>query len=370
MDFNLTKQQVAIRDNARAVLQNHVCTQKIRGWEKTCDGTSLELWNEVVKNGWSRLSLPASFGGIGGYLEFCVFLEELGRSGASLPFVSCLGISATILEYSPNGSFRNLYLQEIAEGKIIAPALIDEKSRNEWDTGNLPVLFSGDEYKLSGRKILVPFGRSADGFIVTARTPDDDFAILVVDSSFDGISIVPHKTEIGVPLFWIEFTDVLVSHDRIINTGKDAEEAVRSALRKGALLATSEAVGLCETIKNLSAEYVTSRHAFGKPIGSFQAVAHPCADMHIRIETIRILTQQAAWMLDTGKVATEEIESTKALANELFERLANDAFCMHGAQGYAEACDLQIFLRRIRGFCATIGETHESFERAAQAINL
>ena len=138
----------------------------------------------------------------------------------------------------------------------------------------------------------------------------------------------------------------------------------------GTLLSIAEAIGYTEAIKEMTAEYVSKRVAFGRPIGTFQAVAHPCADMHISSEAIRMLTYEAAWRLDNEKEAVEEVMSTKALANELFERVANDAFCVHGAEGFYERCDVQLFMRRVRSFCATLGETHETLDRAAIAIGM
>jgi len=371
MDFLLTDHQIDLQSTACGAVLGAYTTQNIRDAEKSADGFPREIWDEGVRLGWSGLSTPEAFGGDGGdLLDLCALLEEVGRSGATLPLVASAGVSATMLKQAPSSPHRDRCLSEIAAGKIIAPALIDENGRNEWDAVQLPLRSQGTSHILSGTKVFVPFGSNADELLVTAVNADRETAILVVNSAAEGVSITRHHSEVGVPLSWVEFRDVEVPEERIIHQGEGAVAAIRAALRVGALLATAEAVGTCDAIKKIATEYVTERKAFGRSIGTFQAVAHPCADMHISIETIRVLTQEAAWLLDTGKDAVEEIESTKALANELFERAANDAFCMHGAEGYAEACDLQLFMRRIRGFCQTMGETQECLERAAQAVGI
>lgn len=371
MDFTLSDKQVELQETARGVVLGKYTSQSIRETEKSSESFPRAIWEEGIKLGWPGVSIPEEFGGDGGSLQdLCALLEEVGRSGASIPLVVGTGLVATILKNAPAGAYRDQSLSAIASGKIFAPALVDENGRNEWDKVQLPLVADGDDFKLSGKKVFVPFGSSADTLLVTAVTPDGDTAILVVDAAADGVSITRHQSNVGTPLSWVEFNNVQIPAEQIVHKGEGAEAAIRIGLQTGGLLATAEAVGTSEAIKTIAADFVKARHAFGRPIGMFQAVAHPCADMHISIGTIRILTQEAAWMVDAGREAAEEMESTKALANELFERVANDAFCMHGAQGYAEECDLQLFMRRIRGFTNLMGETQESFERAAQAAGI
>lgn len=371
MDFLLSERQIELQNMAQNEVLANFTSQHIRETECSTECFSRDIWHEGIKRGWPGIAVPEEFGGSGGgLLDMCALLEEIGRSGALLPLVASAGISAKILLSAPQSAQRDRCISEIAAGKIFAPALIDEAGRNEWDTVQLPIKEDGENFLISGRKILVPYAAIADELIVTAITKDKETVLLVVDPAIDGISITPHQSEVGTPLSMVNFSNAHVPRDRVIHSGDNSITAIHAGLRTGALLATAEAIGHCEAIKTISTKFVSQRHAFGQPIGAFQAVAHPCADMHINIETIRILTQQAAWLVDTGRGAAEEIESTKALANELFERLANDAFCMHGAHGYAEECDLQIFMRRIRGFCQTLGETHESLERAAQAVGM
>lgn len=371
MDFNLSDRQVDLQEKARALLDNEFSANLMREAEHSSEGFPRAIWNKGTELGWPGMMVQENSGGQGGsLLDACMLLEEIGRAGATLPLVASSGLSAAILQRSPKGTHRDQGLKDIAAGKIIAPALIDEQGRNEWDTVRLPLTADGNAYTLSGRKILVPFGSSADGLLVTALTTDGETAIIIIDPATQGISIVPHNSGAGVPMSSVEFDNVQISHDQLIVQGLDAGAALENGLHIGSLLATAEAIGLSETIKKLTTEYVSQREAFGQPIGAFQAVAHPCADMHINAETIRLLVYQAAWLIDNGKDAIEEIASTKALANELFERGANDAFCFHGANGFAADFDVQLFMRRIRSFCATMGETHESFERAAQAVGI
>ena len=371
MDFNLSDKQTELQKSTKRFFDEKFSIESLRKAEESDEGFPRAIWDDGIRLGWAGTHLSEELGGGGGgLLDMCVLLEEIGRAGATLPLVTSSGVSATILKGVPQGPHRDHCLTDIAAGKIISPALIDEQSRNEWDDVRLPITADGDGYTLSGKKILVPFGSSADEFLVTAVSPKGEATLVVVDPSSEGISITRHHASTGIPMSSVAFNDVRVSKERVIGLGTDALTALHAGLQAGSLLATAEAIGLCEAIKKMTAEYVSAREAFGQPIGKFQAVSHPCADMHIKIEMIRILSQEAAWLADNGRNAAEEIGSTKALANEFFERIANDAFRFHGAFGYAIECDLQPFMRRVRAFCQTMGETHESLERAAQAVGI
>lgn len=368
MDFSLSFVQAQLKESTRRMLGDRLSTQQIREAEESADGFPRAVWEEGIQLGWSGISLPEEFGGGGcSLLDMCVLVEETGRGGATLPLVVSSGMAATILERSPRSGHRDRCLSEIAAGKIVCPALIDEQGRNEWDEVRLPITAEG---QLSGKKILVPFASVADELLVTAVTPDGDTTIVVVDPNSEGVSITRHHAKVGVPMFAVEFNDVPVPVEKMIHRGEGARTALHAGLQTGSLLATAEAVGLCEALIKMSAEYVTVREAFGQPIGAFQAVAHPCADMRINTDTVRLLLHEAAWLVDNGREALEEIASTKALANEFFERLANDAFRVHGAIGYSNEYDLQLYTRRLQGFCQTLGETQESLERAAVALGI
>ena len=366
MKFGLSFVQAQLQESTRRMLEDRLSTDLIREAEESADGFPRSIWEEGIQLGWPGMSLPEAFGGGDcSLLDMCVLVEELGRGGATLPLVASSGVAATLLERSPQGEHRDRVLSDIAAGKVICPALIDEQGRNEWDEVRLPISAEG---QLSGKKILVPFASVADELLVTAVTPDGDTTIVVVDPNAEGVSITRHHAKVGVPLFAVEFNDVGVAAE--VHRGEGARSALDAGLQTGSLLSTAEAVGTSEALIKMSAEYVTVRKAFGQPIGAFQAVAHPCADMRINTDTVRLLVYEAAWLMGTGRDASEEVASTKALANEFFERLANDAFRVHGAIGYSNEYDLQLYTRRLQGFCRTLGETQESLERAAVALGL
>lgn len=369
MDFRLSSVQVEIRERARQLLAEF-STDHVRDAEVSADGFPRALWEAGIRLGWPKLSVPAEFGGGGGLLDLCVALEETGRAGATLPLVGCSGTVATMLQRAPAGDHRDRLLQEIASGTIVAPALIDEDGRNEWDDPRIELQLAGDDFVLSGTKVLVPFASVADELLITAVTAAGESAIVAVEAVADGVTITRHHSKVGVPLASVTLSDVHVSSSRIIQVGDDARASLEAGLHAASLLASAEAVGMCEALVTMTAEHATQRSVFGRPLGTFQAVSHPCADMRVSVDAIRILVQQAAWLVDNGHGADEEIPATKALANEHFERVSNDAYRLHGALGFSTECDVQLYTRRLQGFFGSFGETQECYERAAAAVGM
>lgn len=363
MQFHLSAAQENLREQVRRVLDERFSTTRLREAEGSDHGFPQDLWDAGVHQGWAAHAGHS-------LLDTCVLLEEVGRSGVTLPLVTSAGVATTILRHSPPGPVRDTALQAIAAGGIIAPALIDEHGRNEFDAVRLPLTAAGDGYTVSGAKVFVPFASAATELLVTVVTSSGDTAIALVDTAADGVSISRHQTKVGVPLSSVGFDEVSVPADRLLIQGEAADAALRAGLDVGSLLSTAEAVGMSEALIAMTAAYVTGRRAFDRPIGAFQAVAHPCADMRISADAIRILVQQAAWLVDSEMGADEEIPATKALANEHFQRLANDAFRLHGALAFSNECDVQLYMRRLQGFFTTFGETQESYERAAAALGM
>lgn len=371
MDFHLSPAQQDLQERAQRLLTDGFSSAQVREAEASAERYPRAVWEAATAQGWPGLAVDAVSGhGEHGLLDLCVLLEEVGRAAATLPLVVSSGVAATMLHDSPHGDERDRLLGDIASGAIVTPVLIDEQGRNEWDSVRLPLVPHDDGYRVTGTKVLAPFAAVARELLVTAATSDGAVAIVAIDASDRGVMITTHHTKVGVPLASVHFDDVHVSAEHVVHQGPGAQRALDAGLQIGTLLSTAEAVGMCEALIAMTAAYVTERQAFGRSIGTFQAVAHPCADMRVSADAVRILVHQAAWLLDNGRSADEEVPATKGLANEHFQRVANDAYRLHGALGFSVECDVQLYMRRLQGFFGSFGETQESYERAAAAVGM
>jgi len=372
MQFNLNEMQVMIQDGARRLLAESLDSEQNAAAEDSQEGFPVDIWSQMSQLGWVGAALPEEVGGGGlSILDLCILAEEIGRAGASLPLVSSSGFSASFLQAIKGSDFTKDLLGRMASSEVIVtPALIDEESRDERSKPRAVLKSGAQGATLSGSKVLVPFAQSAQILLVTALADNGEIIVLAIDRDAKGVNLTRHRATGGHPVFNVTFDNVAVAKDRVLATGDAAQDALAKALDTATILATAEAVGNCEGMLLLAADYATTREQFGTKIGSFQAVAHPIADMRIQTDAIRLLVFEAAWMLDQGKDVTLAVSETKAMANEEIVKMVHAGHAVHGAIGYTMEYDLQLFTRRARAFCLSYGDTHSQTERAAAALGL
>lgn len=372
MQFNLNEMQTLIQDGARRLLTESLDSEAKRDVEVSEHGFSTEVWSQMSELGWTGAALPEAVGGGGlGTLDLAVLAEEFGRAAVSVPLIVSSGFSAEMLQNVDETAFVTETLKSIAGGDaIVTAALIDKGARDERSTPLARVQKGNAGGTVSGSKIMVPYASSAQLLLVSVLTEDDEPALVAVDKAAKGVSFDRHMATGGHPLFSVEFDNVEIDADRILATGAAAQQALNKALDVAAILSTAEAVGNCEGMLLLSAEYAATREQFGTKIGSFQAVAHPLADIRIQTDAIRLLVMETAWMLDNGKDVTLEVAETKALANDAVVKMVHSGHAAHGAIGYTMEYDLQLYSRRARAFCLAYGDTQSQTERAAVALGL
>ena len=372
MQFHLNETQQMLRDGARRLFANEFDSAKARAIEASADGFSAESWSQLTRLGWNSVALPETAGGGGlGVLELCVLAEELGRAAASTPLLISSGVAASCLKLIPSHPLaRQLRNMLASTDSVITTALIDGSGRDERSQPSLPLQGGENGLRLSGIKQLVPYASIARVLLVSTSTADGETAILAIDRESPGLTFRRNQTLGADPLFEVRFDDVRVSDDRVLARGPAAVAALDRSLEVATVVAMAEAVGYCEGIICLTVEHAKVREQFGQAIGAFQAVSHPLADMRIQTDACRLLTLEAAWLLEQGRLAELEIASAKVLANEAVEKITVDGHRLHGAIGYSKEHDVQLYTRRARAFCVAWGDTERQIERAATALGL
>lgn len=372
MQFELNETQRMIRDGARRLLSTEFDSAKARAVEASADGYSPEIWSQLTDLGWSSVMVPETAGGGGlGVLELCVLAEEMGRAAASTPLLISSGMAATCLKSIPSHPLATRLLNMLANtDSVITAALIDESGRDERTPPRLLLQAGESGLQLSGIKQLVPYASVAQVLLVSTSTTDGEMAIVAIDGDSPGLEVRRNRTLGADPLFEVRFDAVTVTDDRVLVRGPVAAGALDSSLVVATVLAMAEAVGYCEGIIRLAVEHAKVREQFGQAIGAFQAVSHPLADMRIQTDACRLLTLEAAWLLDQGRSAELEIASAKVLANEAVGKITVDGHRLHGAIGYSKEHDVQLYTRRARAFCVAWGDTERQIERAAVALGL
>ena len=336
MDFALTEEQVALRDLAGQILSEQLPPERLREIETgDADWFAADVWAELAKADLLGLCLPEADGGGGyGLFELALFLEEVGKAVAPVPLHATLALGALPIARFGTEAQRGELLPKVIDGTLVLSAALSEGS-----VGLPPAVPSteavadGDGWRITGRKDLVPAAHLAGRVLVPARTGDGTSTVFLVDPAAAGVSQERNTSMNGEPLTSLTFDGVAVGHGDVLGEVDRGAEVTAWVLDRGVIGLCAVQAGVCEAALRTTATYTSERKQFDTPIATFQAVAHRCANAYIDTEAIRLTAHQAAWRIDAGMAASEEIAIAKFWASEGAERVVHAAQHLHGGIG-------------------------------------
>jgi alkylation response protein AidB-like acyl-CoA dehydrogenase len=341
MDFDLSADQAALRDAARELLDDHCGTPRVRAVHDGGQGWDADLWARMVEQGWLGVTVPESAGGLGlGVVELGVLLEELGRHVAPVPFLP----TAATIEVARRAGAADL-AADLVDGSRTACIA--------WSQATASLRSEGG--RLVGRSDPVAFAPVADVALVVA--PDTDGpAVFLVDLEAVGRPPTEPAMDLTRPLGWLEL-------DGANATRLGGPELAAMTLDLGATGVALELLGASDAAMTMAVQYAKDRVQFGRPIGSFQAVKHRCADMLVDVEGIRSSAYWAAWCLSVDDPDRSIAASTaKTWAGDASKRVMASALQVHGGIGFTWEHDLHLFLKRAHLDQLTFGDA--SWHRA------
>jgi alkylation response protein AidB-like acyl-CoA dehydrogenase len=356
MDLTPTPEQVLLVESARGLLAKRSPTSAVRVLEAQGRGFDPNLWREIARLGWTGLEVSPALGGAGaGFVEVVLLAEEMGRVLLPSPFVPTVAMASWLIQTVGDAAQRRRWLPGIATGEIVATVAIAEPdARSLWDAPALTPVGG----RLSGRKCLVPFAADSQLLLIAAA----DASLVAVEHDAPGLTLRPRHTFGGEPAWEARFENTPCE---LVGRG-----GFPSALDRGAVATLAYWVGACERMLLMSVDYARTREQFGRPIGSFQAIAHRCVDMRSDVDALRVLVHQAAWCLATGRSCDVEVGSALAYGLDAVRRVALHAHQVHGAIGFSMEHDLQLFTRRAKAAELTWGPAGLHYERVARAMGL
>jgi alkylation response protein AidB-like acyl-CoA dehydrogenase len=360
MDLDFNEEQEMVRAAAREFLKNESPIRVVREAEQAPGGYSPDLWKKMADLGWLGLPLPEAYdGGGGGYLDAIALIEELGRAVAPVPYISTVVlVGMTLAEFGSEEQKRQV-LPAIANGEAIAAY-----AHNEEDAGWTPAAIAavarrdGDGYVLSGTKLFVAEGEIADYLLVLARTGGagaDGLTMFLVPARTAGIETAPMNSFARDRLAEVQLRDVRLPASARVGAEGQGWAIAQATLNRGAVAQCIETVGAMASAFEMAVEYAKNRVQFGKPIGSFQAIQHHCANMAVDLDGARLITYQAAWKLDQGLATAADVAQTKIWVNQAAQRVAILAHQVHGGIGATWDYDLHMYTRRIKAADAKYG---------------
>ena len=366
MDLDFTEEQVMFRTMARDFMAKECPSTLVRELEESDEGYSPELWRKIAKLGWLGLTFPENHGGSGGdSLDLAILYDEMGRALFPSPHLATVVLgSHTILECGSEEQ-KHEFLPKIAGGELLLSlALTEPTFWYEPLAINTKATAQGDDYVISGTKLFVPNANIADYLICVARTknaaaPEEGITLFLVDTHTPGLTCTLLKTidEIGHDKQCeVVFQDVKVPKNNILGELNRGWAPLAKVINLATVALCAEMVGGAQAVLEMSVEYSKERVAFGRPIGSFQALQHKMANMLIEVDGAWLLTYQAAWMLSQGLPCAKQVAMAKAWTSNAYRRVTAEAIQIHGGYGFCTEVDTTLYYRRAKAAEFALGD--------------
>ncbi|MEU6352467.1 acyl-CoA dehydrogenase family protein [Streptomyces sp. NPDC047072] len=362
MNFELSDEQAMVRAASRDLLADHTPVDRLRAGFDT--DTDTELWSAAAELGWAGLALPEEYGGTGlGLVELALVAEETGRALGRVPLLPTAVVGRALAATAP-ATLADEVLPALAAGSAWAAWAFAEP-RAPWSLDGVHATArdsaDGTGYVLDGVKTAVQDAGGARWLLVTARH-DGVPASFLVDRTAPGVTVRRQQVlDLTRAFYEVRLDGVQVIADRRLHAGP-AE--IQRLLDEAAVLHCADALGVMERMLELTVEHTSARVQFGRPIGTFQAVKHACADMALLVHGTRAATSYAAMAADTDspdadRAACAAASHASASAGEVAAR----ALQLHGGIGFTWEHDLHLYLRRARADSVLYGDAGVHRER-------
>lgn len=352
MNFDFSAEQEQLRDQAQRVFADGLQRARV-----VLDSTGLcdrALWAQVQALGWPAAAVAEQDGGLGlTALEQCVLAEEVGRSLAPIPYSSSVLHATTALQQAQGCSEASNLLAELAAGTTTVSVAFVEAGQEVWTARPQARVSDG---RISGHKVMVADAAVAGWFVVAATSEQDagGWGWWRVDSGVEGVSLEAVEAIDRVR----SFADLHLENApcvRLGAPGQGAELAVR-ALDAAAVLSAFEQLGSAEAALAMTVEYVRTRQAFNRVVGSYQAVKHALADVYVANQLARSHCYYGAWALTQAPDQLPRAAAGARLAaTEALNKAAEACVELHGGIGFTWESDAQLFYRRARLLATQLG---------------
>jgi len=371
MNFAFSDEQEELRAAVRRFLAEKSPETEVRRLMDTTEGYDPAVWSQMADQlGLQSLTIPEEFGGSGfTYVELLVVLEEMGAALLCAPFFSSVALAANALLTSGDDEAKKSFLPGIAAGETIATLAITEDN-GKWDFGGIECKASklGDGWVLDGHKMFVIDGHVANLIIVAART-SAGVSLFAVQDDAAGLTRTPLPTmDQTRKQARIEFSGTPAT---LIGADGGAEPGLTKTLDLAAVALAAEQVGGAQHVLDASVEYAKTRIQFGRPIGSFQAIKHKCADMLLEVESAKSAAYYGAWAAASDD---EELPLAASLAksycSEAYFHCAAENIQIHGGIGFTWEHHAHLYFKRAKSSELLLGDPAYHRELLAQRLGI
>ncbi len=371
MNFAFTEEQEELRNIVRSFMEAKSSEASVREQMETDDGYDPAVWSQMAEQmGLQGLHIPEAYGGSGfGYVELGIVLEEMGRGLLCAPFFSSVVLAANTLLQSGDEAAKQAHLPGIASGETIATLAFTEPS-GKWDEAGITMqaTASGDGHTLSGTKSFVLDGSTASLIIVAARTAAG-VSLFAVDGGAAGLTrtvlSTMDQTRKQAKLDFDNTPATLIGED-----GK-GWDVLSTVLDLAAVGLAAEQVGGAQFVLEMAVQYAKDRVQFGRPIGSFQAIKHKCADMLLEVESAKSAAYYGLWCASEMNDELPSVASlSKAYCSEAYFHATAENIQIHGGIGFTWEHPAHLYFKRAKSSELLFGDPTYHREQLAQRIGI
>jgi acyl-CoA dehydrogenase len=351
MNFDFSDDLKLLREQAHKFLSERSSLKSVRKILEGAAPYDAELWRAVADMGWLGAAVPEAYGGAGlGYDGLCVLAEEMGHVLAPIPFSSSIYLASEAILAAGSEAQKQAYLPKLAIGERIGTLAFAEGASNP-DAARIEARVANG--KLSGTKLPVPDGEIAD-FAVVVADGSGEPSLYLADLADSGVTKTSLKSlDPTRNLAKLVFKDVPVEP---LGPAGQAVDLIGALFDRAAVLIAFEQVGGAQACLEMARTYATERYAFGRPIGSFQAIKHKLADVYVATELARSNSYYGAWALSSGAAELPiAAAAARVSAIDAFYLASKENIQTHGGMGFTWEADCHLYYRRAKLLATTIG---------------
>lgn len=367
MKLALTDDQILIRDAAASFLADASNSAAVRRAMDTAHGHDEALWTRIAQElGWCGLSIAEAQGGLGlGVVELALVFEQAGRHLLCSPLFATVGLALPLMQQLASSSAQRQWLPDVAEGRLRVGLSLPGDCDWARDAARVRATHTGTAWRLDGDLGAVLDGASADQLLLFARIDDGQHGLFL---------LARDKVQAQALDSWDRgrrFASVQLRNVPALRLDEDAcpAPALQRATAQARLVLAAEQLGQSQACLDSTVEYTATRKQFGRPIAGFQAVKHRCAEMMVRIESLRSAVYGAASALHAGlPEALMECAAARALAADTAFWCAQEAIQLHGGVGFTWEYDPQLYFKRAQAAVAWLGSAEMLREEIAARL--
>src|SRR6516164_7762 len=373
MNLGVSAEQRELRESVRGFLAERAPLTRVRELMETTDGTDPDVWRQAsAQLGLPGIAVPEEYGGAGfSFAEQAIVLEELGAALFTGPYLASAVLAATALLASDDEAAKKDMLPGIAAGETVATLAFTEDD-GSWDPAAIRLTAAQQTqngWRLDGHKSFVLDGHAADLILAVAATGTGQLALFAVDPAAEGLArrALPTLDQTR------KLARLAFSHTpaRLIGEPGAARAVLDHTLDVAAVALAAEQLGGAQRALDMAVEYAKVRQQFGRPIGSFQAIKHRCADLLLEVESLRSAVGYAAAAVAENSPEIPVLASlVQAYAAETYFHVAAENIQIHGGIGFTWEHDAHLYFKRAKASELFLGDGAYHRERLAARIGL